>query len=82
MNLRMLPVILFHALPLIPILLSFGPLTFAAIFLVLLPYIKAKKVEQLLRDLREKNSQNHKEIRSLERNLAFWRSFTFLQFLD
>lgn len=69
---------LFHLLPLLPFAFGFQWLAIATLLLVLVSYIKVKKINQQIADL-ESRKGSSEERAALERTRNFWLGLTFLK---
>ncbi len=69
--------LLFHLLPLVPLFFGFKWLALATLFLVIVSYVKVKKIEQQIRDLQQKKGPAD-EIAALEKAQSFWLGLTFM----
>jgi hypothetical protein len=69
---------LFHAMPLIPLAMKRFYLVLAAVLFVLIPYIKVKKLSNLL-GTRPPGSPASREEQEIASALAKWRWLTFLK---
>lgn len=69
--------ILFHLLPLVPLAFGLKAVAVATLLLVVLAYIKVKKLEQQLADLKLKGVPS-REIEAIEATKNFWKNLTFL----
>lgn len=76
MRKKLIP-ILFHLIPLFPLSKGWWSATLAALILVVVPYIKVRKLELELRD--GKDSLSDKEKSSLLKTIRFWKSLTLVE---
>lgn len=72
--------VLFHGIPLVGIILGRPILTVALLLLVVLPYIKVKKMSVQLEDTKLNHQPEAKEaIDKLETAKNFWKKLTFMK---
>lgn len=69
---------LFHLLPILPFAFGLKWLGVATILLVLVSYIKVKKLDQQIADLRARKGSSE-EVAALEQTRNFWLGLTFLR---
>ena len=67
--------ITFHLTPIIPLLNNYYIGSLICILLVLMPYIKTRKLENLYLQTKIKNKP---EAEKIKRTIKFWKFFTFL----
>ena len=69
--------VLYHLIPLVPLVMGLHSASIAAFLLVAVPYIKVQKLSAQLEQ--SKLEDNLKEKASLERAIRLWRGLTFLK---
>lgn len=70
--------ILFHLLPFLPLAFGFNWLAVATVLLVLVSYVKVKKLELQLAELAQRRA-DPVDIASVRKACNFWRGLTFLR---
>lgn len=70
--------IVFHLLPLAPLFFGFRWLSMATALLVCVSYIKVRKIEQQLKDLKIRGV-DPQELESISAARDFWLGLTFLK---
>ena len=68
---------MFHLLPLVGVVLHRVNLILGLLLVVALPYIKVKKLENIISG--QDPSAGNKSRESLEKTLRFWKAFTFIK---